>query len=75
MASKIPPMGRPNIKVMSEIDDDDIVRAREYYIVKLVSAYRSRDADTLKVAVEWIVALTSEMRLRGTRDQPGLLTI
>lgn len=65
MASKIPPMGAPNVRAISQMDDSDVLRAREYYIVKLVSAHRARDADTREVAIEWIVTLTSEMRLRG----------
>lgn len=74
MGSKIPPIGPPNFRAINGMDDLDIVRVREYHIVKLVSARRARDSDTMEAAIDWIVALTSEMRLRGTRADAGIIT-
>ena len=44
----------------------DLLKVREYYIVRLISARRKNDSDTLEACVDWIVALTGEMRLRGS---------
>jgi len=65
MASPIPPIAKPNHVAIAGMDGADLLRAREYYIVVLVSAKRKGDSDTIKVCLEWIDSLTSEMRLRG----------
>lgn len=65
MASKLRPIGRPNYIGIAGMRASDIVTAREYYIVRLVEARRRNDSDTLEAAIDWVVALTSEMRLRG----------
>lgn len=73
MATKVPPIGRPNYRALVGMEPGDLVRAREYYIVRLISARRSNDSDTLEACIDWVVALTSEMRLRGGQEQPSPL--
>lgn len=65
MGSKVPPIGRPNYVAIAGMDNDDLIRVREYYIVRIIAARRAGDADTLRAALEWLDALVSEMRLRG----------
>ena len=73
MASKLRPIERVNYLGISGMPPGDLIRAREYYIVRLVSAHRDHDSDTTRAAIEWIVALTSEMRLRGAPAEPDQL--
>lgn len=65
MATKVPPIGRPNFRAIATMHARDLFEAREYYIVRIVSAFRANDADTLNAALEWLNALCSEMMLRG----------
>jgi len=65
MASKLPPIERPNYAAIASMDGGDLLRVREYYIVRIVTARRLNDSDTLAAAIDWLVALTGEMRLRG----------
>lgn len=72
MGSRVPPMGRPNYVAIAGMDPDDLLRVREYYILRIVAAKRHGDADTLAAALDWLDALVSEMRLRGgQRPQDG----
>lgn len=68
MASKLRPIEKPNCVAIAGMPPRDLFEVREYYIVRLVSAWRDNDADTLQAAIEWIVTLTSEMRLRGGKS-------
>ena len=72
MASGIRPIGKPNYLGITSMRGADLVEAREYYLTVLVTASRKKDSDTLKAAVDWIVALTSEMRLRGASKKSFL---
>lgn len=74
MASKIPLIGKPNYRAIATLDPKELIKLREYYIIKLVSAYRGKDADTTEAAIEWICALCHEMRMRSP-EVPGLLSI
>lgn len=65
MGTKLRPIERPNYIAIAGMPPRDLFEVREYYIVRLVGAQRHNDADTTKAAIEWIVALTAEMRLRG----------
>ena len=65
MGSKIPVIGKPNMLAITGMHDRDLLEVREYHISTLVEATRRHDSDTMQAAVDWIVALTSEMRLRG----------
>ncbi len=65
MASKIPEIGKPNFRAIAAMPSGDVLKSREYYIVVLVLARRQKDSDTTEACIDWIVALTSEMRLRG----------
>lgn len=65
MATKVPPIGRPNYVAIAGMPPGDIFKVREYYIVRMVSARRTNDSDTLECCIDWIVALTGEMRLRA----------
>lgn len=65
MATKVPPIGRPNYIAIAGMDRDDLIRVREYYILRIIAAKRTNDSDTLTAALEWLDALVSEMRLRG----------
>jgi hypothetical protein len=47
------------------MSNEDLLRVREYYIVVLVSARRKNDSDTIEICLDWLVALTGEMRIRG----------
>lgn len=67
MGTMVPPLGKPNYRAIAGMEPRDLFEAREYYIVCLVKARRGNDSDTLEVCVDWIVALTSEMRIRGGR--------
>lgn len=66
MASPIPPIAKPNRKAIAEMDNADLLRVREYYIVVLLSARRKKDSDTMDICLDWLDSLTSEMRLRGS---------
>lgn len=51
----------------------DILQTRELWISSLVNHWRRRNVDTeaddgVKLAIEWVVALTGEMRIRGGGD-------
>lgn len=73
MATQVPIIGRPNYRAIAGMPPADIVRAREFYLVKMITARRGKDTDTLLACVDWIEALTSEMRLRGgTKPQQGV---
>lgn len=80
MASKIPKISRVNYMAIAAMEDGDIFKTREYYIVVLVKARRINCSDTLEDCINWIVALTAEMRLRGSdgvvrvEDQPMIAT-
>ena len=75
MGSKVPPIGRPNHIAIAGMQPRDLLMAREYYIIRLVDARRRNDSDTLDAAIDWVVALTSEMRLRGSSvETPNLVT-
>lgn len=65
MATQIPEIRKLNMPAIASMPDHDLLEAREYHIACLVKAYRAHDSDTTKAAVEWVVVLTSEMRLRG----------
>lgn len=65
MSTQVPPIGKPNFIAIAGMSPGDLIKAREYYIVRMVSARRSHDSDTLEAVIDWIVALTGEMRLRG----------
>jgi hypothetical protein len=67
MGTQIQPIGRPNHRAIASMDANDLLKVREYYIVRLVSARRSNDSDTLESCIDWLVALTSEMRMRGSQ--------
>jgi len=70
MGTRLKPIGSPNYKAIAAMDGVDLVRVREYYIVRLVSAYRMRDPDTIASGLAWLEALTSEMRMRGSASPP-----
>ena len=77
MASKLPDIGRPNFIAIAGMIDKDVFQVREYYIVCLVKAGALKDKDTTEVCIDWIVALTSEMRQRtpaalGTHTTPDM---
>ena len=65
MASKIPPISKANYVAIAGMQSEDLLKVREAYIVTLVGAYRGKDSDAMMLAIEWIAALVSEMRLRG----------
>ena len=73
MATEVPPIGKPNHLAITGMRPDDLVKAREYYILKLVAAWRKRDSDTTEACLDWIVALVSEMRLRGSSSKDALM--
>jgi hypothetical protein len=56
--------------------DADLVKVREYYLVQLVNARQAKNLDTQLACIEWVVSLTSEVRIRSgaklvaARDQP-----
>lgn len=79
MASKIPPIGKTNHVAIAGMASGDLLRAREYYILRIIRARREDDSDTLEIAIDWLVSLTSEMRLRGgdqhEQEQPSLITL
>ena len=66
MASTVIPIGKPNYVAIAGMQDDDLMKTREYYIVILVSAHRRHDSDTIGIGLDWLEALTSEMRVRGS---------
>lgn len=68
--TKVPPIGRPNFIAIANMPHGDVFKVREYYIVRLVTARRSNDSDTMECCIDWIVALTAEMRLRG-KNKPS----
>ena len=70
MASKIPPIGKVNYIAIAGMEPGMVFKVREYYIVRIVSARRSNDSDTIEVCLDWIVALTAEMRIRGGSQAP-----
>lgn len=70
MGTKVPIIGRPNYRAIAGMQPADLVKVREYYIVRIVAAKRSNDSDTLESCIDWLVALTGEMRLRGGQ-KPG----
>lgn len=71
MATQIPPIEKPNMIAIAGMPDRDLLEVREYHLACMLKAHRRNDSDTLKCAVEWVVALTSEMRLRGP-SLPGM---
>ena len=74
MATRVPPITKPNMVAIAGMEGRDILSVREYYIARLLDSRRRQDADTIEVCLDWIVALTSEMRLRGgspARAQPA----
>jgi len=78
MGTRVPIIGKPNFIAISGMEPRDIFEAREYYIVRLVGARRQNDSDTIEACIDWIVALTSEMRLRGgpsPNSMPGVVTL
>lgn len=76
MTTQVPLIGRPNYRAIAGMDNRDVVRAREFYIVKLVTARRGNDSDTMEACIDWIVALTGEMRMRGgSAAPPALVTL
>lgn len=75
MGTKVPPIQRPNYIAIAGIDDSDLLVVREYYITRLVRAKRDNDSDTIEAALEWLVALTGEMRIRGGATPPKSLVV
>ena len=65
MASKLPPIERPNHAAIVNMEPTDLLKVREYYILRLVEAHRRKDSDTIKAALDWLSALVGEMRIRG----------
>lgn len=70
MASKLPPIGTPNYRGIAGMDPGDLIKVREYYIVRAIKARREKDHDTFDACWDWLDALVSEMRLRGTPSEP-----
>lgn len=64
MGSKVPKIGKPNFIAIAGMIDEDVFGVREYYIVCLAKARAIKHKDTLDACIDWIVALTSEMRQR-----------
>ena len=76
MGSRVPEIQRPNHVAIAGMPPRDLFEVREYYIVRLVDARRRNDSDTLEAAIDWVVALTAEMRLRGGRTpDPPMVTL
>lgn len=71
MASTVKEIERPNRFAITSMGSKDLLRAREFYINVLVKANKTKDSDTMQVAIDWIEALTIEMQQRGGKPDPA----
>jgi hypothetical protein len=71
MGSRVPLIARPNHIAICGMPDSDLAKVREYYLVQLVNARITKDLDTQGACIDWVVSLTSEMRIRGGIKQIG----
>ncbi len=61
----------PSQAALAGMPPGDILEVREMWIASMVNHWRRRNLDpdsddNLKLSIEWIVALTGEMRIRGS---------
>lgn len=59
------PIASPNYRAIATMPPQQLFQTREMWIAKLCTEYRSKNSDAIEQCLEWVVALTSEMRLRG----------
>lgn len=59
------PIGAPNHRAIATMPPQQLFKTREMWIAKFCTVWRAQKSDEIKQCSEWIVALTSEMRLRG----------
>ena len=65
--------GHPSQAALAGMPAADILQVREMWIASLVNHWRKRNSnadssDGIELAIEWVAALTGEMRIRGSAD-------
>lgn len=61
----------PTFKIVSGIEDANLLGLREVWLGKLCVAFDRKNSDAIKQAMLWVVMLTKEMEARGARVSTG----
>ncbi|MCG8433479.1 MAG: hypothetical protein MJA83_05565 [Gammaproteobacteria bacterium] len=59
----------PSQAAIAGMPGGDVLRCRELWLNKLITEWNASHKDAVDQCIEWIVALTSEMRLRGDESR------